>query len=164
MKRPERVRRVDDSGKRMHGYIARAVIDGRVSQTYFSDRRYGSLANSYRAAVLAVEGSLTEHLHYLSLKRRYLHRSNSPADVPGVNRISSALPSQSDYWLARWLDQDGCRRYRKFGVRKYGEIEAYELAIAARLEATAEERERYRTLSKTVSDHRFRHVDQHTDE
>ncbi|WP_207792548.1 AP2 domain-containing protein [Sandarakinorhabdus glacialis] len=147
--------RVADATKRMFGYYAYATIDGRFTRTYFSDLRYGSAEKAHDAALEVIEGSIEDQRLYLSLKRRYHRRANSPGDVPGVNRVPTAPDDNNGYWIARWHDAQGRRRSRKFSVRKYGERLAYDWALQTRLQATLEERSRLCLFRTTMADFHF---------
>lgn len=152
---PNHVVRVADAAKRMFGYYAYATIDGRFTRTYFSDQRYGSPERARNAAREVIEDSIDDQRLYLALKRRYHRRANSPGDIPGISRVPAAPDDDNGYWIARWHDEQGRRRSRKFSVRKYGERLAYDRALQTRLQATLDERSQLCRFRMTMSDFRF---------
>ncbi|PZN94881.1 MAG: hypothetical protein DCF31_07945 [Alphaproteobacteria bacterium] len=124
----------------MFGYYAYLTIDGRLLKRFYSDRRYGSAGQAFEAARSAVDAKLEIHRQYLALKRRHHRRANSPADVPGVNRVPKVKGGDTGHWIARWHDAAGRRRSRKFSVKTLGERGAYEAALRTRLHETMDER------------------------
>jgi hypothetical protein len=55
----------------------------------------------------------------------------------GVRRVRQRLvrdgaESRYWFWVAQWTDGHGHRKTRSFSIKKYGEDEAYALAVAAR--------------------------------
>lgn len=152
---PHGLARIDDPSKRMFGYYAYATIDGRTIKTFYSDRRYGGRENALSAAEAAIGDKLEDQTRYLALKRRYHRRTNSPGDVPGVNRVPKAIDDSDGYWIARWHDHTGKRRSRKFSVKKLGEREAYEQALKTRLHETMDERSLLSVFRTMMADFRF---------
>lgn len=123
----------------MFGYYAYLTIDARLLKRFYSDRRYGSAEQAFKAARSAVDAKLEMHRQYLALKRRHHRRANSPADIPGVNRVPK-VKGDAGHWIARWHDATGRRRSKKFGVKALGERGAYESALRTRLHETMDER------------------------
>ncbi len=144
--------RIDCAEKRMYGYIAQVTIDGQTFRRFCSDRRHGGGDAARNAAARAVAEMSEERRLYLQLKRRHRRRTNSPGDVPGVNRSPSQIEDDCGYWIARWHDESGHRRAQKFPVKRFGELGAYELALETRLRATEHERSALRIVQAHLAD------------
>lgn len=80
-------------------------------------------------------------------------RSNNVSGVPGVHFHKT--PAQPlGFWQANIRTTDGRRVARSFAVRKYGEREAFRLAVAARSELLARVEDRpylYHSVAKQLS-------------
>lgn len=80
-------------------------------------------------------------------------RSNNVSGVSGVHFHKTPVQSLG-FWQANIKTSDGKRAAKSFSVRKYGEREAYRLAVAARSELLAMVEDRpylYHVVAKRLS-------------
>ncbi len=113
----------------------------RVNKTWnkhFADASYGGKAKALTAAKAwrdNVVGNITGPAY--RLWKREIRRIDNTSGVVGVSRgirpHRSGDPDRAwHHWQASWKDLDGKLRQRCFGVRKYGEQCAKDLATLAR--------------------------------
>jgi hypothetical protein len=136
-----RVSRIDNTAKRMLGWLVRYSVAGRHTRKFFSDLAHGGSSKKAKAAAeaFALE-HLVDHQEIRSLRTRLLPRRNTPHGVPGVARYVRP-GGTSAFWTAYWT-QDGVRRQKKYSVTQLGEHDARELAFATRAEMTSGNQER----------------------
>ncbi|MCX7146237.1 MAG: AP2/ERF family transcription factor [Sulfuritalea sp.] len=80
-------------------------------------------------------------------------RSNNISGVPGVHFHKTSAQSLG-FWQAKIKCNDGKRLAKSFSVRKFGEREAFHLAVAARSELLAKVEDRpylYHAVAKRLS-------------
>ncbi|HMO13729.1 MAG TPA: AP2/ERF family transcription factor [Pirellulaceae bacterium] len=132
-----RVETLSSAGNFNCGWQVRLQRRGQRFDRYFADSLYNgkraalSAAKAYRDYLLKVTRSFTvkELAQYPSI------RNNS--GVVGV-RSATQVEYRGGYeftyhfWVAQWTDADGRRRTRSFSCDKYGEDEAFRLAVQAR--------------------------------
>ena len=150
--------RYDNDARSAHGYFVSVTVNGKSSRAFFSDRRYGGAAAAKAAAEEVIRATIDDHSLFLALRRRHCRRSNSPGEIPGVNRVPREPGTGRGVWVARWFDENGRRQRKGFRVSVFGEIGAYELALETRLAATAEERAKFRSLTFATAGFRVRHA------
>lgn len=127
-----RVDSVPNSGWLVRGYHA-----GETFSRYFSDRSEGGPEQALEAA-RQYRDKLHQHLSTLpQLKRKRRMRERPSANstgVPGVFRIvrKAADGSPAVYFSVTWTPQPGVHKRRTFSARRYGEEEAFALAVAHR--------------------------------
>lgn len=63
-------------------------------------------------------------------------KSNNSSGVTGVHHTENVRPSGKidSYWVARWQDENGKRRFKSFPIHTYGEEVAKQMAIDHRAE------------------------------
>jgi hypothetical protein len=119
------------------------VVISRKRKTYFrsfSDRTYGgknkalAAAKRYRDEILSKYPPMTLRAYCSILKR------NNKSGISGVCRyvINENDPKGGEprpYWIARWSPAPRKSKLKKFSVKKYGEEEAFRLAVLARKRA-----------------------------
>ncbi|MGE5564328.1 MAG: hypothetical protein ACM3ZV_13625 [Bacillota bacterium] len=127
------------------GFMIRRVRYSR----YFGDAEYGSAEAARRAAEAFASQNCDLHQELLALRRRFEVRKNSRSSIPGVSRYDRG-DGRGPYWLAYWDGPDGRRKSRRFGVRRWGENRAFELAVAARERAVRPFRKRYEQVLKKL--------------
>jgi|GEM_PF-1944436 len=140
-----RVSRIDNTAKRMLGWLVRYSVAGRHTRKFFSDLAHGGSSKKAKAAAeaFALE-HLVDHQEIRSLRTRLLPRRNTPHGIPGVARYVRP-GGTSAFWTAYWT-QDGVRRQKKYSVTQLGEHDARELAFATRAEMTSGNQERLAEL------------------
>ncbi len=118
-------------------YLVRVTRKGVLHSKYFPDAEYGgkrkglAAAREYRDELeSALKGYTVQQL----AKRG---RSNNTSGIVGVRVVEEVdyrWESQPTYryWVAQWSPKKGVRKTARFSVEKYGEEEAYRLAVKAR--------------------------------
>jgi hypothetical protein len=123
------------------GYIVRVTRKGKLRSKYFPDSN-GGKRKALRDA-RAYRDELESKFKGYSVKQlAKQERSNNTSGYPGVREVVEAdprWPSQPKYryWIAQWSPAKGVRRTRRFAVNKYGEEEAFRLAVQARKRGVA---------------------------
>jgi len=133
------IARIDLPDQRTHGWQVRLQRRGIKYAKFFSDSSYAdpriALANA-----LAFRDQLVSELETQAKNQaRICTRSTrNSSGVVGVSKISITAANGATYhfWQATWSPQPGKRCCVKFSIKRYGESEAFELAVQARTEAT----------------------------
>ena len=135
------ISRVDNERNRTHGWLVTVQRRGVIHRRHFSDGicggRDGALcaARSFREEIIArfPPFSLRE---YSSIVKR-----SNRSGVVGLCRYCATetqdLPEEQQrwFWVASWPTPEGNRKRIKFSVRKYGEEQAFKMALMARRDA-----------------------------
>lgn len=132
------VTRVDNPNSRTHGWLVTIQRRGVIFRKQFSDGVLGgktrslTAAKAYRDDILAKYPPLSKREHAEILKK------NNKSGVVGVCRYcaseTSGRPNADKrwFWVASWVLPDGRAKRVKFSIRKYGEEDAFKLAVKAR--------------------------------
>ena len=104
---------------------------GKIVVKTFSDSVYGGKQEALRAALehldtLLGQVPLFEYRVWFCTRPR----RNNTSGIRGVGRYE--VVNKTAFWQARWIDEDGDRRERRFHVSRYGEHQAKLLAINER--------------------------------
>ncbi|MEM9586078.1 MAG: AP2/ERF family transcription factor [Planctomycetota bacterium] len=135
MRANRNISRVDADSK--HGYLVRVMRRGNRKQKFFSDSTYGGKRKAQDAA-RAFRDKLEKSMKSYSAKElAKKERSNNTSGTVGVRLVEEtdyrwASEPTYRYWVAQWSPAKGVRRTKRFSVEKYGEDEAYRLAVNAR--------------------------------
>lgn len=119
------------------GYLVRITRRGKLHAQLFADRDYGGKRKAL-AAAKAHRDHLEQKLRgYSRRKLAEKPRVNNTSGIAGVRYVEETDPRWKSkptyrYWIAQWSPQGGGRRTAKFSVEKYGDEEAYRLAVKAR--------------------------------
>lgn len=120
-----------------HGWFVRAYKNGITFSRLFSDRRYGGMDSALEAAS-EYRDSLHEQIQRMPSeprKRRLVMRdSRNKTGVIGVTRTARHLPNGtlSECYSVSWRPAPGVQKCTSFSIRKYGEQEAFRLAVKHR--------------------------------
>ncbi len=124
------------------GYLVRIMRRGKRHSAFFAFDQYGGKRNAL-AAARAHRDELESRLRSYSPKRlAQVPRANNTSGIAGVRRVDEtdarweSKPTYS-YWVAQWSPRKGVRKTKRFSVEKYGEEEAYRLAVLARKRGVA---------------------------
>jgi hypothetical protein len=118
---------------------------GKLHSKRFYDLKFGG-SNKARAAAMSWRDrqlAATKTLSYREFHQQ--KRSNNTSGVPGVHFVKSARQPQGS-WQAKITLPDGRKPTKGFSVRRFGNQEAFKLAVAAR-----------RQMLKLVADKPFLH-------
>lgn len=140
--RPNRnITRIDTGST--HGFEVRFMRRGYVFEKLFSDAVYGGKRKALAAAREYRDELEAEYPHY---SRKEVARIKSERNTSGV--VGVRLSEETDdrwpskpvylYWVAQWSPSPGVRKTKRFSVNKYGEEEAFRLALAARRKGVRE--------------------------
>ena len=124
--------RIDLPGARTHGWQVRLQRRGVKYGKYFGDRVYGGPDESQNAGrewrdqlLKKIEAGEQDRVCTRSIRNR--------SGVVGVSKVSViANGATYEFWQATWSPEAGLRRCVKFSVRRYGDREAFRLAVVAR--------------------------------
>lgn len=131
------IARLDVSSAGTHGWQVRLQRRGVKYAKYFSDRQFLGERDAFDEALRwrdRVLRKLEEDDGIRICRRSPRNRSG----VVGVSkvRVVAANGAEYEFWQATWSPAVGKRRCVKFSVMRYGEEEAFRLAVVARTEAT----------------------------
>ena len=127
-----------DSGS-THGWFVRGYKNGQTYSKLFSDKRHGGKNN----ALVVARGYRDELFDELSeipnspRARRIVTRdSRNKTGVLGVCRISKkgVNGKVTESYSVTWRPEPGVQKCTSFSIRKYGEEEAFRLAVELRRE------------------------------
>jgi hypothetical protein len=124
------------------GYLVRVMRKGKLHSEYFADQDHGGKRKAL-AASRKHRDSLEKKLKgYTSKQLSKKVRSNNTSGVPGVRYVEEvdrrwASQPKYGYWIAQWSPRKGVRKTKRFSVDKYGDDEAYRLAVRARKRGVA---------------------------
>ena len=132
------IARIDLPDQRTHGWQVRLQRRGIKYAKFFSDSSYGDPYTA-RANARAYRDKLISKLEEQSNSQaRICTRSaRNSSGVIGVSKISVTAANGTTYhfWQATWSPEPGKRCCVKFSIQRYGESEAFELAVQAIIEA-----------------------------
>lgn len=124
--------RIDLPAASTHGWQVRLQRRGVKYAKYFGDRIFGSPARSLVAARIW-RNDLLERIRADEQARICTRSSRNSSGVVGVSKVTVVANGSSyEFWQATWSPEPGRRRCVKFSVRRYGEREAFRLAVIAR--------------------------------
>ena len=128
------IARIDLPEVGTHGWQVRMQRRGIKYGKFFADRTHDHPERALLAARRWRDALLTE----LTDRARVCQRSpRNSSGVVGVSKITVLAANGSSYhfWQATWSPAPGQRRCVKFSIRRYGDREAFHLAVEARTEA-----------------------------
>ncbi len=123
--------RIDLPDAGTHGFQVRLQRRGIKYGKFFADRVHGQEASALRAA----RQWRDDLLEQIADQARVCERSQrNSSGVVGVSRITVVAGNGSSYefWQATWSPSPGQRRCVKFSIRRYGDRQAFQLAVEAR--------------------------------
>lgn len=131
------VARLDVAQAGTHGWQVRLQRRGVKYAKYFSDRVCGGRDEAFGAAIRWRDRILRklEDDEAVRVCRRSPRNQSGVVGVSKV-RVTTSSGSEYEFWQATWSPGKGKRRCVKFSVMRYGEAEAFRLAVRARREAT----------------------------
>ncbi|MCA9033798.1 MAG: AP2 domain-containing protein [Planctomycetaceae bacterium] len=128
---------IETAGVGTHGYEVRVMRRGKAFHKFFNDRKFGGKRKAL-AAAREYRDELVARLPVQSRKAlAKVKSSRNTSGIVGV-RLSEEVDRRGPnelvyhYWVAQWSPRPGVRRTRRFSVEKYGDEEAFRLAMKAR--------------------------------
>ncbi len=133
------IARIDLPDQCSHGWQVRLQRRGIKYGKFFSDNLYGGGEASHSGARQWRDQLIHELESKMHNQARICTRSTrNSSGVVGVSRVSVVAASGVIYqfWQATWSPSLGKRCCVKFSIKRYGDSEAFQLAVQARTEAT----------------------------
>ncbi len=129
------IARIDLPDAGTHGWQVRLQRRGVKYAKYFGDRIYGNSERGLREA-RAWRDALLHKIAASEQTRICTRSTRNRSGVVGVSKVTVVTNGASyQFWQATWSPEPGKRRCVKFSIRRYGDQEAFRLAVAAREEA-----------------------------
>jgi len=129
------IARIDLAGASTHGWQVRLQRRGVKYAKYFGDRVHGSPAVALGAA-RAWRDELLQEINANEQKRICTRSARNRSGVVGVSKVTVVSNGASYlFWQATWSPAPGKRRCIKFSIRRYGDREAFRMAVEAREDA-----------------------------
>jgi len=133
------IARIDLPDQRTHGWQVRLQRRGIKYAKFFSDSLYGGAQASLIGAQQWRDQLIQELESKVQSRARICTRSaRNSSGVVGVSKISviSANGVTYQFWQATWSPRPGKRCCVKFSIKRYGDNEAFDMAVQARTDAT----------------------------
>jgi len=123
------------------GYLVRVTRKGKLQSKYFADTEFGK-RNALKEARVYRDQLETKMRGFSSKQLARKERADNTSGYPGVRAAEETDPRWPSsptyrYWIAQWSPTKGVRRTKRFSVEKYGEEEAFRLAVQARKRGVA---------------------------
>ncbi len=117
--------------------MVRVMRRGKMNAGYFSDLVYGSQRKAQTAARKFRDELEAKFKGFTPKQIANKERSNNTSGVVGVRYVEETDPRWESkpvygYWVAQWSPSAGVRKTARFSVEKYGDDEAYNMAVKAR--------------------------------
>ncbi len=126
--------RIDLPGSSTHGWQVRLQRRGVKYGKFFGDGVFGGVDRSLIAAK-RWRDRLLERLEGEEMVRICTRSTRNRSGVVGVSKVSVVTNGTTyEFWQATWSPEKGRRRCVKFSIRRYGDQEAFRLAVLAREE------------------------------
>lgn len=127
------IARIDLASAGTHGWQVRLQRRGVKYGKFFSDRSNGG-QRAALAAAMRWRDALLGQLGGDDAARVCRRSARNRSGVVGVSKVTVTGPNGVEYlfWQATWSPAPGKRRTVKFSVRRYGERQAFEMAVRAR--------------------------------
>jgi hypothetical protein len=136
------ISRIDQPGKKHHGWFVRVQIERSIQSKFFSDSLHGSRDLSLKAARKHRDSLLTQ----LSAER--LIRLKGITHV-----VVKQAAEERAFWQVAWKDAQGRRRTKKFSVDDHGPRKSLKLAKEF-LDSGCEPEKRVRKVAKKAAKRR----------
>ncbi|TWU50936.1 AP2 domain protein [Rubripirellula tenax] len=119
------------------GYMIRIMRKGKMHQKYYSDTECGGKRKALTAARTERDKMESKLKGFTAKQIAKKERANNTSGVVGVRYVEETdLRWESQpvygYWVAQWSPSKGVRKTARFSVEKYGDDEAFRLAVKAR--------------------------------
>ena len=116
---------------------------GQTFEKFFGDSVYGGKRKALTAARDHRDELEREHPHYSRKEVAQIKSSRNTSGIVGVRlseEIDRRWPNEPVYlyWVAQWSPSPGVRKTKRFSVDKYGDEEAFRLALKARSDGLKE--------------------------
>lgn len=129
--------RIDLPGVGTHGWQVRLQRQGKRYARFFGDGVWGGATRSYEAA-REWRDTLLRELEDAERIRTCRPSVRNQSGVVGVSKVSVTTNGATyEFWQATWSPKPGRRRTVKFSIGRYGDRQAFRLAVSAREEGVS---------------------------
>lgn len=129
------IARIDLPGACTHGWQVRLQRRGIKYAKFFADAPLGGIEQSLLIARSWRDG-LLERLECEDRTRICQRSTRNSSGVVGVSKVTVITNGvRYVFWQATWSPEPGKRKCVKFSIKRYGDSEAFELAVSARIDA-----------------------------
>ena len=135
------ISRVDNERSRTHGWLVTVQRRGVIHRRHFSDGTCGGKNQSLAAARSFRDEIVAKYPPFSMREYSSIVKKNNRSGVVGVCRYCATetrdLPEEQQRWswVASWPTSAGKRMRVKFSIKKFGEEQAFKLALKARRDA-----------------------------
>lgn len=129
------IARIDLPSAGTHGWQVRLQRRGIKYAKFFADAPLGGKKQSLDSA-RSWRDELLKRVEAEDRARICQRSTRNSSGVVGVSKVSVVTNGvRYTFWQATWSPEPGKRRCVKFSIKRYGETQAFELAVRARTEA-----------------------------
>lgn len=129
------IARIDLADVCTHGWQVRLQRRGIKYAKFFADAPWGGPKESLIAA-RSWRDCLLERLESEDRARICQRSTRNSSGVVGVSKVSVVTNGvRYIFWQATWSPEPGKRKCVKFSIKRYGDSQAFELAVSARIDA-----------------------------
>ena len=129
------IARIDLPDARTHGWQVRLQRRGIKYAKFFGDAPLGGIETSLLTA-RGWRDSLLKRIEIEDRARICQRSTRNSSGVVGVSKVSVVTNGvRYTFWQATWSPESGKRRCVKFSIKRYGDTQAFELAVLARTDA-----------------------------
>ena len=130
------IARIDLPDSCTFGWQVRLQRRGIKYAKFFSDNNFGSKQDSLNASKYW-RNQLLDRFQEEDHARICTRSTRNSSGVVGVSKVTVVASNGVNYnfWQATWSPEPGKRRCVKFSIKRYGDTEAFERAVRARLDA-----------------------------
>lgn len=129
------IARIDLPEVGTHGWQVRLQRRGIKYAKFFADSQHKSKRHAFTSAT-HWRDSLLERIQTEERARICQLSQRNSSGVVGVSKVSVTTNGvRYTFWQATWSPEPGKRRSLKFSIKRYGDQQAFELAVKARTEA-----------------------------
>lgn len=131
------IARIDLPDQRTYGWQVRLQRRGIKYAKFFSDTNCGGNPENSFLHARKWRDQLLSQLENLDQTRICQRSNRNSSGVVGVSKVSVVSSNGVTYhfWQATWSPESGKRKCLKFSIKRYGDSQAFELAVQARIDA-----------------------------
>jgi hypothetical protein len=131
------ISRIDHDASYTHSWLVTIQRRGRIYHRHFSDQMHGGKRQALEAAKTYRHRLASELPPLTRQEVCAIRKKSNRSGISGVMRVDVLENKRGRlyrrvYWDAQWPTENGKARHKKFSVKKYGERQAFRLALRAR--------------------------------
>lgn len=133
----------DKGSNSTHGWQVRIQRNKVSHSKLFSDALYGGKEPALEAARKHRDDYMAEHPPMSRLELAQIEKKSNKSGFVGVSKVHHIDEREKKtykywYWQAYWTPSPGRHKCVRFSIDKYGDEQAYQMAVAARLQGLAD--------------------------